>query len=325
MLSAMQIEIRLTSEITNLEWESYTTAFNQVFEKTVTINYFKHKYYNTIDTHSYHVFLQSEDGVVGAVTVIPYEYYFDNEIRRVGLAVDVFILPEFRTDPLALLNMYKLLKAQLILKNIALVIAVPNDIAYPYWKHVVKWKDIGFLQYYTLPLKIASVTTKLPNFFNAFSFIYANIMLFLSRFISTTERDNKISINRSHKIIEKQRYTEDHIELSFDNTYVSYRIVNEDGIKTTYLIDFYNIQKGCKDAVSLLQAIKKIIATETTDIIVFIGKLNFFQLLMIRLPFHFEPKHLYFTADVIIPEMIDDKMILNINNWDFGLFNYDVR
>ena len=310
---------------TILEWLRYTSAFNLVFEKNVATNSFQNKYQHTTDSHSYHVFLKKETKVVGAVTVIPYEYFFEENLVRTGLAVDVFILPEFRTDPLALYRMYKILKKELIQLDIALVIAVPNDIAYPYWKNVVKWKDIGFLNYHILPVKTGSVIAKIPIVLNSLSFLYSWFMVFLSHFLFSTEKLNKIRINRANKIIEKQRYTQDHIQLSIDNSFFSYRIMKEEGINTCYLIDFYNISKGCKDIVSLNNAIKKIISTEVVDIIIFVGKLTFFQVLLLKLPFKYEPKHLYFTSDILIPEKINSQLISNINNWDFGLFNYDVR
>ena len=202
----MQIEIRRTSEITIPEWEIYIAAFNEVFEKKYLIEYFKQKYQNTIDGYSYHVFLKSDDNVVGACTVIPYEYYFENKIIKIGLAVDVFILQAFRTDPLALFRMYKQLKKELIVQDIALVIAVPNDKAYPYWKNVVKWKDVGFLNYYTLPLKMGSIMSKIPTIINPLSYVYSRIMIFLSLFLYSSERKCKIRINRN------QKRTNDHQE-----------------------------------------------------------------------------------------------------------------
>jgi hypothetical protein len=321
----MQIEFRTTSIITASEWEGFIASFNQVFEKKYAIDFFQHKYENTIDANSYHVLLKEESGVVGACTVIPYEYYFEEKVIKIGLAVDVFILPKFRTDPLALYRMYKLLKKELIQRGISLVIAVPNDVAYPYWKSVVKWKDIGFLNYYALPVKIGSVSKKLPVFLNSLSHCYSRLVILLSRFLFSTEKDYKIRINRINKIIEKQRYTQEHVQHTLDNTYFSYRIVNEDGIISCYLIDFYNIKKGRKDAASLTKAIKRIVAIEFVDIIIFVGKLNFFQLLLLKVPFKFEPKHLYFTSDILIPEDINSALISDIHNWDFGLFNYDVR
>ena len=52
--------------------------------------------------------------------------------------------------------------------------------------------------------------------------------------------------------------------------------------------------------------------------------MGLFQLLFIKVPKRLEPKKLPLMCDVLIP---NDKFsdIYDINNWDFGLLNYDVR
>jgi hypothetical protein len=102
--------------------------------------------------------------------------------------------------------------------------------------------------------------------------------------------------------------------------------MEEDGIQTCYLIDFYNKEYRIKDTLSLRNAISFILHNEKVDIIIFVGKISFFQLLLFKVPYRYEPKHLYFTVDFL--ESFDNDFkssVLNIKNWDFGLFNYDVR
>lgn len=322
----MQIEVKKTTEWTPLEWSTYVQGFNQVFQKDYSADFFQHKYFNTIDGCSYHALLKVNGDFVGGCTVIPYYYSVNKKIIRVGLAVDVFIVDEYRTDPLTLYRMYKKLKAELILNGIALVIAVPNDIAYPYWKNIVKWKDIGYLSYYVFPLKVGEVIPKLPKFFNLFSLLGSKFLVFFSSMYNVHQKDCAIYIDRSNNVIEKQRYTEEHIRTTLDNFYFSYRIMDEDGVKTAYLIDFYNQNSRKKDNRSLREAVKFIYKQEMPDLIIFVGKLPFFQFLLFKVPFKYEPKHLYFTIDVLIKEKIPDlDSIFKIENWDFGLFNYDVR
>ena len=135
-----------------------------------------------------------------------------------------------------------------------------------------------------------------------------------------------IKIYRSNSIIEKQRYTANHKIIKNSKSFFAYRVVFEEGLNACYLIDFYNSKNHKKDTQSLRKAIKYILQNEQTDIIIFVGKLNFSQLLLFKVPYKFEPKHLYFTADILIPEKISNtEFIYNIKNWDFGLFNYDVR
>ena len=158
----MNIEIKRTTELNSNEWEIYTSSFNQVFNKIFTIDDFKQKYLTTIDGLSYHSLLMQDELIVGGCTVIPFEYFIKNTIVRVGLAVDVFILDTYRSHPMILYQMYNKLKKSLTPNKIEIVIAVPNDTAFSYWKNIIKWKEVGLLNYNVLPVKLGNVISKLP-------------------------------------------------------------------------------------------------------------------------------------------------------------------
>ncbi len=322
----MQIEIKTSNELNIDDWQSYTDSFNQVFSKSFDVNHFKNKYLNTIDNFSYHALLKNQNLVVGGFAIIPYEYYINNTIIRVGLTVDVFVKDNFRSDLMALYKMYKSIKEELVRRNIALVITNPNDAAYLYWKKLVKFNDVGNLNYYTLPIKISNVVPKLPKVLNPFSILISKILLIFSYTLAFNQKILPIRLNRANSITEKQRYTDQHKKIFIKNAFFSYRIVNESGIITCYLIDFYNINKRLKDSYSLNKAISHIITLHKIDIIIFVGKISFFQILLFKLPFKLEPRHLHFMVDIIDKDKIKDpELAYNFQNWDFGLFNYDVR
>jgi len=322
----MTIEVKKSIELISEEWSTYTQSFNQVFNKSNSTEYFKHKYINSIDGFSYHALLKDEEFVVGGCTIIPYEYYFKNEINKVGLTVDVFISKNYRKDPYYLYDMYEKLKKELILNGISLVIAVPNDTAYSYWKNIVKWKDIGFLKYYAIAIRLGNTIGKIRKILNVFSLLTSNIFIAISFFVRSTEKLYLIRINRVSNIIEKQRYTHEHNLVNQQNIFYSYHIVNEAGIETCYLIDFYCKKTKIKDSFTLYKAIRYICRKERVDLILYVGQLSFFQMLLFKVPFRSEPKHLYFMADVInFSNIRNIELIYNIKNWDFGLLNYDVR
>jgi len=321
----MEIKYLSTDSLSEVDWTFYREAFNQVFERDYTVGYFKQKYQVTIDGCSYHSFLINENIIVGACTVIPFLYIIEGRPVHVGLVVDVFILAEYREDPYSLLRMYKLLKTELANNNIAFIIAVPNDIAYPVWKSIVKWKDIGLLSYYTLPIKFGNVLGKYKFLLNKINRIGLNVLMPISSLVISKEKDSVIYIDRSFSLLEEQRYTSDHKTIKVGNTFFSYRIMNEHGVVTCYLIDFYNLKSKRKDSRSLRNAVAEILKIDGVDLIVFVGQLHMFQFLLFKVPFKKEPKHLYFMSDVIMPEMVNIDIVRNINNWDFGLFNYDVR
>lgn len=322
----MDIEVKTSNELNITDWQSYTDSFNEVFQKAFTVNDFKHKYINTVDGFSYHVLLKYDNKVVGGFTAIPYEYFIENEIVRVGFPLDVFILSDYRKDFLTFYKMYQVIKKELIVRNIDLVIVTPNYDSYQYWRKVIKMNDVGLLRYYALPLRVGNVVTSLPKFFNKLSLCGSAILILFSNLMNFKEKLAPIRLNRSNDIVEMQRYTYHHNKILIKNAFFSYRIVNEEGVITCYLIDFYNSQKKIKDSYSLGKAIKYISSLENVDLILFIGKISFFQNLLFKIPFKIEPKHLYFMADVINHEKIKNSaFVYDFKNWDFGLFNYDVR
>lgn len=322
----MEIIVKQTSHITDKEWIVYVNSFNFTFGKKYDKDYFIQKYFKTTDNNSYHSLLYDNETIVGSCSVIPQPYIFVNDGIKVGLAVDVFILETYRTDPLLLYKMYNKLKRTLIDHGFQIVIAVPNDTIYSYWKTIVKWKDIGNLNYYTYPLKAGNIIKKQITVSNFFSEIICNISLKLSSFVCTKEKKSAIRIDKSQKVIEEQRYNSSHTLVVIGNTFFSYRIVLEEDIQTCYLIDFYNKNTFLKDSKSLTQAITYIKNKHQFDHIVYIGKIPFFQLSMIKVPYRFEPRHLNLTIDFL--SFFEEKttnILLRKSHWDFGLFNYDVR
>lgn len=322
----MEIVVKTSRELTEIEWATYTSSFDEVFHKGFPEAHFYQKYMLTIDGRSYHALLLENDTVVGGCTVIPYNYHFGDVLRRIGLVVDVFIIEKNRTDLWALFSLYNELKRELINNGIVMTVAIPNDIAYPYWKNVVKWKDIGFLEYHALPVKVGNVLKRGGKLLNYVSRFGCRLLISISYLIRSSEKGHSIRINREDDIIERQRYTDNHKTLIVKRSKFSYCIVDEEGIKTCYLIDFYDIWNKNKDVESLRNAIKYIYKNEQIDLIVFVGKLAFFQLLLFKVPYGYQPKKLYFTADILISDSLDGKQdVFNIADWDFGLFNYDVR
>lgn len=320
--------ISLTSkDIKESQWISYVESFNEVFNKFFTVDTFKKKYLNTIKSYSLHAFLMDDnDKVMGAVTVIPYQYSINGHKEIIGVAVDAFVSTRFRKDPLLLKKMYLVLKERLISEELNYVLCVPNDTAYPYWKKIVKWKDIGRLPYYAIPIRIGNVIKKF-RWLNILSLFGCKILFafqdFINFFIKNVDSGLKIEIDKSVSCFEEQRYGEEHSKVILKNCTCFYRNMLEEGVNTVYLIDFYN-QEGERDAKSLNRALKYIYKTEKADLIVFVGPLMISQIGLLRVPEKFEPKPLYFMCD-ILSNGIAENDILSMKSWDFGLLNYDVR
>jgi hypothetical protein len=326
----MKIYVVSSSELEQGDWISYTISFNKAFNKSLSTDYFKQKYLKTIDQGAYHSIIKDNNDIVGSCTVIPVNYLFQSLKVKFGLLVDVFILPFYRNDPFLLYDMYSFMKPKLIEEQIELVIAVPNESVYTYWINVVKWKDIGTIKYYFFPVQLANVFGSNLILINIISFYFFQMNYFFNKVIallySKNQNQSLIEIDRSETIVEEQRYNDDHIVNKGELFSYAYRIVIENHIKTAYLIDYYRSQSKKKDIKSLLFSINQIIVNNDIDLIVFIGQINFIQTMLVKVPFKKEPRHLTMIGDLINSNKISlANHVFNICNWDFGLFNLDVR
>ena len=323
----MDIKICTTAEWSENNWLTYCDSFNTVFEKKYDLSYFKQKYTETIDAKSYHALLLNENmEVVGGCSAIPYLYIKEDKKIRIGQAVDVFILEEFRTDPLMLRRMYMQLKKLLIAHDISVVMAVPNATAYPYWKNIVKWNDVGDLTYWMLPIRIGNIINKW-HFLNCLSLAFSYISLVFNALIMSL-CNNKEKESLYELIVDdaflKYRYPSDYYEVIIGSIRFYYRVYYEDGVQTAYLLDV--MQNGKMSYKGLFKGVSYIIRKTKSDLILYIGPLRLFQTLLIKVPKKFKPKRLPLTCDILNKEDFDIyKDMLVLKNWNFGLKNYDVR
>lgn len=323
----MEIKICTTNMLSTSEWLSYLLNFNALFATNHNISYFKHKYNTVVDGHSYHALLLNDNhDIVGGCTVMPYNYKKKSEEVKLGQAVDVFICEEYRTDPLMLKRMYSELKKILIINGIISVIAVPNDTAYPYWKNIVKWKDIGDLSYWVLPLRLGNIIKK-NKFLNIISLILIRVFVFINKVLSLIfnkrERKSVYEI-KFDKIFINNRFSKDHIKVLQKDIAFYFRLVKEDGIQTAYLI--YAKQNNRVSFKSLIKSVSYIIKNTDADLILYVGPLKLFQTLFIKVPRKFEPKKLPLTCDILEEyNRVKYADMLEFKNWNFGLLNYDVR
>lgn len=324
----MDVRVCRSVDWTGRDWESYCESFNEVFHREFTVDYFRHKYLSVYRGYACHALLYSEEGmVVGGMTVIPCYYRRDGERFVNGLAVDVFICESYRSDPLMLRRMYKKLILLLEEEHVVAVIAVPNATAYPYWKNVVKWKVVGIINYWALPVRMGRILGKTglaEAFLNACSRFYClslSLITFLCSFIDTKDRSYRYRICADDpyyvsKFDGKDYHREEDGVISY-----LYKLEDENGVRTGYLLDAE--ESGGRSFKAIRKAVSMILRQDV-DLVLYVGKLSFFQTLLMKMPRKLEPKLLPFTCDLISKdEMYKD--MLNFEFWDFGLRNYDVR
>ena len=324
----MEIKVCRSTEFTEHEWKTYTLGFNEVFHRNFSVGFFKNKYLSVYKGYVCHAILLSEEGdAVGGVTVIPCYYYRENEKFVNGLAVDVFIREAYRVDPLMLRRMYKKMCILLEEEGVVAVIAVPNATAYPYWKNVVKWKDVGCINYWMLPVRVGNIIGQkgvLGCVLNLGSLFYCGLVYGVSCLTSlfgTKDKNYKYRTCNEDPYFIKKFDDSSYIKYQNGDIRYIYKLENEDGVKAAYLLNAE--EKDVRSFKALMKAVSAVLSNKI-DVILYVGKLEFFQTLFIKVPKKVEPKLLPLTCDLISK---DEKFadMLDMPNWDFGLKNYDVR
>lgn len=307
--------------------KAFVNSFNEVFDIDLSESYFQQKYLQTPKGYSYHTYMIADNKVVGSCNVVPYQYLVGREMKTFGLMTDIFIHSSYRGNPLSMMKMISAIKEQLKKEDIPFLMAVPNSNSYPYLKKIVKWKDIGQLSYFALPVRIGNVLKK-TAFLNGISKIYTMLHLqvaaLMSFFLNKEQASKNIRINQQNPLFDIHRYYDYHKKVKLKNgQFFSYRMVNENGVNTAYIIDFFN-KNLKKDSMTLNKACRYICKNERPDLILYVGDLSFFQLNLIKIPRSKEPKPLHFAGEILLPNEINTK-IFDFKEWDFGLLNYDVR
>ena len=320
----MEIKVCRSTDLTQEEWKSYTLGFNETMHRDFSSAFLKNKYTSVYKGYSCHAMLVADNGdLVGGTTVIPCYYERKGERFVCGLAVDVFIREAFREDPLALRRMYKRLIPLLQAEGIVAVMAVPNATAYPYCKNVVKWKDVGCINYWMLPLRAGKILGKhgllgsILDFGSMCYFSLAYGVSALTSFLGCKDKQYRYSICKDDPYYVSKFAGDSYVK---KDNYI-YKLEDEDGVKTGYVIDAE--KNGRRSARALFRCVSAILKNNV-DIILYVGKLGFFQTLMLKVPRKFEPKLLPLTCDLLSNDE-KYKDMLDIDNWDFGLRNYDVR
>ena len=325
--SQLNIKTCITSEIVSHEWSSYISNFNITFEKDFDSAHLKHKYSSSSEGYSFHALLLDENkDVVGACTLIPYIYKRNGNPLKIALAVDLFVIPEYRNDSLIFLKFYINLKKKISGIGIFAVIAVPNSNSYLYWKKIIKFRDVGTLSYLIFPVRLGNIMKKF-FFLNQISLLYAIINLRLNSIIAQVYNSKVNSsvyeIDSNEKFL-NARFLKDYEYIIEENIVCYYKIVDEDGIKTAYLL--YANEYGKTTYKALIKSVRLIMKKNKVDLILYIGTLKMVQFLFLRLPKKFEPKSLPLIVDILQKENKETyKDIYDLKSWDFGLINYDVR
>ena len=237
----MDLIVKKTSELSETEMHQICLLFKNVFNKEKSIEGFKQQFLNTCKGYSYHAFYMVDNEIVGINSIIPYEYNFFEVTKIFCLSVDTMVKKEYRSLPKftkMTKSVYKLAKDD----EVSLVFGFPNSVSYKIFKKMLRWRDIGTLDFYILPIRIG----KLKKSFKVLNFMSLILSNLLNTFVSKIQQKIIIKYNIekiANSNFEKQRYNNSHIiENCIDYKYI-YKITNEGNAKVAYILDVLPFNK----------------------------------------------------------------------------------
>jgi len=321
----MHIQILLTNEITDQQWQEIVDGFNVSFSSNTTIEWLKVFSTSNHLGYCYHALAIDNDKIVGYNVMTPFLYKNGLKIINSGSS---YVLKEYRKDIFIFSDMLNALYERCSLDGFAVSTGVPNMNSFEYSIKFLNCKHIANLDYYILPVNISTILHK--RYLLVFDFICKSVIWFYLFFFKTfynnrIEKATKYEILKSDLFYNNRFKQTEYKKINMDKNTIYYRIVNEDGIKAAYLMDFVD-ENFSRNTSSLLIGIKDIFKNEAVDIIIFVGTLRIKPSILLKVPPKYVPKRLPFTIKFLTQEAkIKYADMLNMDNWSFSLLNFDGR
>ena len=316
----MEVICKRTTEITDEEIERIYQLFDEVFEQKRDVSTFRAEYENTVLGYSYHSMLINEGKIVGFHSCLPF-YYLDNGKRFIaGLGIDSMVKKEFR-DFFGFKNMIEACMKRMHEEGCVLRVGFPNDNSFPVLTKGLRYKVVGRMTTYFLPIRIGGVKPAL-RILNPLSQLASWCLIQVSR-LSFNEKVYKFRYEKERSSFDQVRYKWFgglYQTVEVDGVTARYKIQVHEGVKSLFILDVHPMTKKGFD-----KLVRRIYKKERKgiDLIMYVGHLPFTPLSLLTMPHKYEPKHFNFTCKVLEKGFFDDS-IYDINNWDVNLSNYDL-
>jgi len=314
-----EVVFKKTCELSKGDREQILELFHRVFDRRMCPERFHHKYLSTPFGYSYHGLLTVNGHIEGSYNVIPYLYKFYGKETTFGMAVDLMVAKEYRA-PFTVANMARLVYRALAEDGIEFVFGFPTDLVYELKKKMLRWKDIGVLNYYILPRNIGMVVPKL-RFFNYLSRSLAAVMVRLPTFqsISNTRFDvEKVCC----ETFEKNRYDDRHRCLRIGDSKCFYRTCDkENGTRVLYIMDVCPLEPHF-----FRRAVRTLYHeyAKSIDIFVYEGRLPFLPWPLVTVPHFFTRQRQIRMIGRLLESKNVDARVFDINNWNVNISTFDV-
>lgn len=314
------IQFRYTNELTQGEVADYCKLFENVFHKGKCPQSFLRQFTTTCRGHSFHaLLLHHSDGLVGAFTVSPEIYVVDGVDQVFGLSVDTMIHPSHRNDPLHFKRMADTCATHLIEQGIHFVFGFPNDQSRVYFEKVLRWRRMGELPYFCLPVRIGRFVPALAVLDRGYRCLLRAGTWLGSRLASdrtiapSIEPQSRNTPGRLLRIQGRQ------ILNLKGGGIVVYSVHNEGPhLSVCYLVDVQPLSPK-----SIWDSVGKLLALELDiDVFAYLGPLPFSPWPLGRLPGARVPKRIFMLGK---PLPGANEGLLDISRWRVNLSTFDVR
>ena len=326
----MDFRLKKTNELSDSEMGQICELFSSIFESDRSLDMFKKQFLGTPLGYSYHGLMLDGTRIVGSYSAMPYRYLYDGQELLFTLSVDTMIAKEYRGDPWAFIRMVNPTYDAARADNIPFAYCFPNDSIYLIRKKILRWRDIGTLSYYVLPV---SMRVKWP----ALSFLDSILCGGVS--IAARQRVSEPALAAQTQplfVVQKKtdqafmdyRYSFYHRYSSEGTGYIKvespcghfvYRREVFDGVAAAFLVDIYPLTKP-----HLTYAVSRVLAAEKHRVaaIIYVGHLGFRPNGLFKLPKRREPKKVRMTGKILIEGVVDER-IFDLDHWCVNLSNYE--
>ena len=324
----MEVKIYKTYEIPDWMWEQIAEGFQESFNSILTAEELKTAFcvQNRLG-YGYHAVALTEEGDVAGYNVFSPTFY-KGDLKAV-VSGSTYVRPKYRTHEMLFMNMIQALRKAVKDDGYKIEIGVPNQNSERFALKILKFKPVGELDYYMLPLNL-SLNLNKPSlsFLDGITRLCANIHIrcngLYSFFFNPQEKSVKYELDLNQEYFNARFGGGKYYSLN-DGKYQAYWLLyNENGAKVAYLMDFR--EEGKRTFRALYKAARAIVTESRVDAVLFVGFLRLKQAMLLKVPKRLIPKRLPLTYYILNKE---DKNIYadmrDKNNWNFSLMNFDVR
>lgn len=323
-----EIVILKTNEISDDIWEQIRHGYEVCFDSKESIEGFKQFFSESITGYSIHALKFTKDGkLMGHNYYQPRPYKLQGRDVICAVSGGTFVLPEYRKDMFIFHDLIKALNKYGKEQGWLAQIGVPNENSFTYAIKINKEKHVGDLHYYLLPIHAGKILKK-SSFIDSLSGLYsrciAKLAYYSSFLFNFKEKEALLRINDTEQFLNVRLANPEYRTVQKGDLTATYRLFDEDGIKTAYLI--HVSQNGRRSNKALTYAVNEILKREKVDAILYIGTLNVKQFILTKVPKKFVPHQLPVMVSVFDKKDEQLKEVLSsLSNFDFGLLNFDVR